>query len=550
VAHRENGGSKNIKARLKERIIKKMTFERIKCKVLDIIDANKYKEVDRKTDVKKSGIYMLYVDCFDDEKIIPFYIGQTSNFQERYKQHFCELLSLNRLDYSCYKHALLKGLYNGHYRACKIFSYMVNHKCEIKDLHMIIIEEIDNEKERIEKETEYINALLASFVGLNQMNCVSKYMDFSYGICKEAEFKEIVSLDFKNLQEYSRYGYNVFNWYLASGHFNANQKECFLSNKINNEYVMILENKKRLEDIKNEISKIKNYNCFESEKHVWRICKTDIAEYFSKCGLRSEEKQKLVIRVLLFGFDDDKKTLFKYFEQYKNRCSGNIIDLLNEKYQDLLEPIRNKVLENQKKYRELESEEQLVSEKVFYLLLPTNTYKSHPLKSAYEKYQFCETDVVNNICYINIEYTCFKADYDSDSYPRICKIDYYIKKDDLVYSREVFIKNELNRFWETDEIYYYESGFRSGPFNICLVGNIDTYIPVSMEYKNGINEYTLKDVDMEDEIKVFKEIDSLIDEKTKIVYTTSGYKSTIKRYSEIAEKKNISVLKRIIRSCR
>ena len=53
-----------------------------------------------------------------------------------------------------------------------------------------------------------------------------------------------------------------------------------------------------------------------------------------------------------------------------------------------------------------------------------------------------------------------------------------------------------------------------------------------------------------DEIKVFKEIDTLIDEKTKIVYTTSGYKSTIKRYSEIAEKKNISVLKRIIRSCR
>jgi hypothetical protein len=71
-----------------------------------------------------------------------------------------------------------------------------------------------------------------------------------------------------------------------------------------------------------------------------------------------------------------------------------------------------------------------------------------------------------------------------------------------------------------------------------------------MEYKNGINEYTLKDVDMEDEIKVFKEIDSLIDEKTKIVYTTSGYKSTIKRYSEIAEKKKISVIKKLIRSCR
>ena len=129
----------------------KMSFEEIRDKVFEIININKHNEVNRKTDIKKSGIYMLYVDCFDDDKIIPFYIGQTNNFQERYKQHFCEILSLNRLDYSCYKYALLKGLYNGHYRPCKIFSYMVNHKCEIKDLHMIIIEEIDSEKERLKK---------------------------------------------------------------------------------------------------------------------------------------------------------------------------------------------------------------------------------------------------------------------------------------------------------------------------------------------------------------------------------------------------------------
>lgn len=71
-----------------------------------------------------------------------------------------------------------------------------------------------------------------------------------------------------------------------------------------------------------------------------------------------------------------------------------------------------------------------------------------------------------------------------------------------------------------------------------------------MEYKNGINEYILNDIIKEDEIKVFKEIDSLIDDKTKIIYTTSGYKSTIKRYSGIADKKNISILKRLIRMCR
>ena len=100
----------------------KDTFEGIKKQVLEIISANKYNEVSRKTDIRKSGIYMLYVECFEDDKIIPFYIGQTNDFQERYKRHFCEILSLNRLNYSCYKYALLKGLYNGHYKACKIFS--------------------------------------------------------------------------------------------------------------------------------------------------------------------------------------------------------------------------------------------------------------------------------------------------------------------------------------------------------------------------------------------------------------------------------------------
>ena len=167
----------------------------------------------------------------------------------------------------------------------------------------------------------------------------------------------------------------------------------------------------------------------------------------------------------------------------------------------------------------------------------------------YEKFQFPLINGENNVCYINSEYTCFKGDYYNNFYPVICKIDYHIVRDGVTHSREVFIKNQLENFFKTDDVYYCEKGFRNGPFNIYLVGNIDTHIPVSMEYRNGINEYTLCNVDVEDEFNVFKEIDALIDTKTKIVYTTSGHKSTIKRYSEIAESKNIIVLKRLIRQC-
>ena len=77
------------------------SYAEIKQQVLEIINRNKHNKVDRKTNINKSGIYMLYVDCFDDDKIIPFYIGQTSDFQERHRQHYGELLSLNRLDYRC-----------------------------------------------------------------------------------------------------------------------------------------------------------------------------------------------------------------------------------------------------------------------------------------------------------------------------------------------------------------------------------------------------------------------------------------------------------------
>ena len=64
----------------------KNSYAEIKQQVLEIINQNKHNEVNRKTIFKESGIYMLYVDCFDDDNIIPFYIGQTNNFQERYNK--------------------------------------------------------------------------------------------------------------------------------------------------------------------------------------------------------------------------------------------------------------------------------------------------------------------------------------------------------------------------------------------------------------------------------------------------------------------------------
>lgn len=527
----------------------KNSFDSIKRKVLNIICENKDKEITRKTNIIKSGIYMLYVDCFEDDSIIPFYIGQTNNFQKRHKQHFTEVLSLNRLDNSCYKYALQKGLYNGNYRACKIFSYMVNHRCDIKDLHMIIIEENDNEKERLEIERKYINDLFAPFVGFNQLNCVSQYYEFSSGRCDEEEYKKIINDDYECLALYSNYGYNVFNWFLTSGIFSEEQKK-FLSSATDKRYNDMLYYKNRLCDIENEKVNIKNYNHYKyggACEEAWDICKLDICEFFSHNGLKSEDKQNLVIKILLFNLEEDKKVLTKYLERYKKSKGINILDILSDKYSSFINPIREKILVNQKRYDELEKEEEKISNVVYSVLFPIRFYKSHPLKSMYEKFEFSKLRNDNNICHINIEYTCMKADYDNDFYPEICKIDYYIAKENAIYSREVFIKNSLSTFFETDDIYYYEKGFWKGPFNIFLVGDVKTHIPISMEYKNGINEFSFQGVDMEDEMTIFKEIDSLINSKTKIVYTTSGYKKIIERWLWMSEKENINIIKKLVK---
>ena len=67
-------------------------FEEIKNKVKKIIKDRNVEEINNNTDSKNIGIYMIYIDNFNDDKFIPIYIGQTGygknrNFQNRYKEH-------------------------------------------------------------------------------------------------------------------------------------------------------------------------------------------------------------------------------------------------------------------------------------------------------------------------------------------------------------------------------------------------------------------------------------------------------------------------------
>lgn len=151
-------------------------IKELKKQIENIIKNNADKEITCETNNKDIGIYMIYINNFDDDKILPIYIGQTGcgknrNFQNRYKEHLQEIMALNRLEYDYYKEALLKNFYDGHYKSCKIFQYMVDHNCTLKDFHMIVLEKVESEIENLQelldyKEQEYFSKFLPAFLDL------------------------------------------------------------------------------------------------------------------------------------------------------------------------------------------------------------------------------------------------------------------------------------------------------------------------------------------------------------------------------------------------
>jgi len=191
-------------------------FVRIKNAVVATIAAS-VEEVLPTTKIKKSGIYMIYIDCFEDEKIIPIYIGKSTDIQKRYKSHYQEILALNRLSYDEYKKYTQSGLYDGAFKSCKIFRYMVEHNCSLPDYHMIPLEYCD-ESLLDEREQFYINEFKSEYFGFNQLNATSLYMEYA-----KARDKNDVALRYFNavknnaifLRKYWGFGFTVFNYEYA-----------------------------------------------------------------------------------------------------------------------------------------------------------------------------------------------------------------------------------------------------------------------------------------------------------------------------------------------
>lgn len=522
-------------------------FEEIKNKVQNIINDSSIQEIRNYTNNKNIGIYMIYIDNFNDDRIIPIYIGQTGygknrNFQNRYKEHLQEIMALNRLRYNYYKEILLDNFYDGHYKACKIFQYMVDHNCTLKDFHMIVLEEIEENIDNIQEildieEQKYFAEYLPAFFGFNQINTVVEGAKEITNTIKSDKLLQYELEDCENFIKYFGYGYTKFNYYHCYpktqniDETNENllmklkkklEKEHYDKNRFREYDVKLLELK---EQVKIVTKKIEEYNIqFE---HIYEPI---IKEYCTENKISIVHKFKDIKNMLFYDIENEIDSFWKKFkseriEEFRKylkrkRINNNIIETFNND---------EKFIKWKKGYLDLFKEKNKLEYDVYYCsnirrvddlmrILPQRKYEILPLKDRYEEITF--NNIEDNSLIINLEFSNYGIFSINDLYApcELIKIDYCLNiKNKIIEKKNIFIKSlNDNEFKKID---YYEKDlldkfkFKKSPFSVT---SFSIFISPSMEFQNGINEFTLINKEKHDFEKVLDEINLLINEDTKI----------------------------------
>lgn len=519
-------------------------FEQLKNNIKKIIKDRNIEEIKNNTNNKNIGIYMIYIDNFDDNKVIPIYIGQTGygknrNFQNRYKEHLQEIMALNRLDSNYYKELLLDNFYDGHYKTCKIFQYMVDHSCTLKDFHMIILEKIeknsDNIQELLDKmEQKYFKKYLPAFFGFNQINTVvesnKEIFESFNNLSRFVPSDKLLNYeleDCENFIKYFGYGYTKFNYYhcypktYVVGE-NSKEIEYKLRDKkelLNSKYYDENKFKKyndKLPKLKKKYEK-NNEELQQNKKIFEEQYGPKIKEYCQNYKIGIIQKYQDIVNVLIYQNKDDITNFKKYLKRKK--IDVNILENFNEdneftnwreKYIYLLG--KNNKLKNEiRNCRLAERTDDLMR------ILPQKEYNAFPLKDKYQEIEFGNLD--NNELVINFEFSnngiCKDWWYFSYS---LIKMDYKLNiNNKIIEKKNIFILPQDNK--ENNEIKYFEKDriekvkFRKTPF---CVRNFPDYISTTMEFQNGINEFTLMNKKKYDFNVILDKINSFINAKTKV----------------------------------
>ena len=398
---------------------------------------------------------------------------------------------------------------------------------------MVILEECEDEDKKSFLEYEYINKYLTAFLGFNQLNTISLYADYENKGKLSEFYLDNVKYDIKNVIKYSSYGYNLFNTLQAKELFEVYEGDLYKD--LNNilEFKNIITLSEQARDYSENKRKLIHYIMDTSKDECTELCSNIINSFFTKNNLKSEDKKKQIIDYLLFENDKDKKEVIKYIQRFSVEKNEDVFSVILKKYKNEITKIRKKINEYQEKIYEYE--EKIINSRlvIFKDIIPNREYISFPLKDTYFSDKINPSDE-DNVLYINIDFSNHGKKRMSDNYPCILKVNYLYKKDNKVSQKTCFINSVFDNFFENNDQYYINGGMYgivNDPFNIWRYSETCDYttISTSMEYYNGINEFTLVDKEKYKFSDVIQEIDSIINEDTKVIYN-SGCKTLIKDY--------------------
>ncbi|HHT7061361.1 TPA: excinuclease ABC subunit C [Bacillus cereus] len=495
-----------------------LTIDNVREQVKQFIQDNSYREVTPDTKYKVSGIYMIYIDNLSNDKVVPIYIGQSKDIQRRFKDHLCEIFSLNRLSYEKYYEYLFSKYYEGKFKACKIFKYMLENNCTLQDFRMIILEETD-ESDLEMKEQEYFQKLLPSFFGFNQLNSFLTDLKFKFKRDKLTKleisnFLDICQKDIDNIYSYYEYGFTQFNF----------------EHVFRRDIIPLLKRAEQLDDI--ILAKCKKLN-------------SNIYQLFKHYNLESE------IHALqeLYTYREDYLTVKEqYNDLLKQQPTGIImkflknISLFNKKEKNLERILSKKRNKYASYFEAYSTKQEILLHKRYKLLFPTCEFEPFPLK---DKPNTIELKVEKensflNTCHLHI-YISNNGINRSEHYrkePYIIRIDYcYINPEGKKIQKEYYIKNETTEDCRRG-ISYIEKDFndpyatRPNQFTISRLkrNKIDnSFISILSEYKHGINDYTIKDKRLYKLKTVFNRLQKLTNTATKFTKYASESDNCLKK---------------------
>lgn len=540
-------------------------FENIKEKVKGIFSSEKYKEVNRLTNYKLSGIYMIYIDCDKDNLIMPIYIGQSKNIQKRYKDHLTQLLSLNRLSYECYKEYFFSrknSYYDGFFKTCKIFKYMIENDCDLTKFRMKILTECEVEKLDC-YEDFHIEEFLASFLGFNQFESRLQANKLKWSKNEKNEnkssdvsrFLKAIERDIEGVQKYYEYGFTKFNF----EHSMPTDISYLLDATSDNKSIREIERlqKKLISLCEFKIPGYFELLNFKSRLHFSLEAKKEVIKEEEDFTVQLIEKIKNLLSTdLLKKIDSESLGRFLIeYEQGKIRTLDFFThsftkDLLEEHYNEdinKLIQLRDNSIEARDAYYSVNKKRDNYSgelRKIRYeLIFPLKPYDPFPLKSlTYElspkilrRTQIhIHFDLTNNgvmrsvipkhtdvlrVLIFNIQTGQQLAYYiDNKTTHKIKNGIFYIEKDFnnlVVFQKQPFVisSTENNQFEPTFFIEDYDNSF----------------ISILSEYKHGINDHVIKNQSLYKLSSIFDKINEFISEYSRIGWSCSESKNALNK---------------------